>query len=182
MRFVKALDSVEGKSAASFEPELLKPRPRCDNGKGSCLGAVKIPDFFIVGALPVWHHRVLAEYLSQHPDIFMASKEMHHFGSDLRFGAQFLHRRDHQAYLARSLIPGTASGPGSVKRRYGICFPNKPPRRSKPSILKRGSSSCCDSRRKCSVPFTIYSVVTAMKVLANLRAGSGSPGRPPFRP
>jgi len=38
-------------------------------------------------------------YLAVHPDIFMARKEMHFFGSDLRFGSQF-YRRDHAAFLA----------------------------------------------------------------------------------
>jgi hypothetical protein len=38
-------------------------------------------------------------YLAVHPDVFMARKEMHFFGADLRFGPQF-YRRDHAAYLA----------------------------------------------------------------------------------
>jgi hypothetical protein len=38
-------------------------------------------------------------YLAVHPDVFMARKEMHFFGSDLRFGPQF-YRRDPTAYLA----------------------------------------------------------------------------------
>ena len=37
-------------------------------------------------------------YLAGHPDVFMARKEMHHFGADLRFGSQF-YRRDPYAYL-----------------------------------------------------------------------------------
>jgi hypothetical protein len=37
-------------------------------------------------------------YLAVHPDIFMARKEMHFFGSDLRFGSQF-YRRDATAFL-----------------------------------------------------------------------------------
>ena len=37
-------------------------------------------------------------YLSGHPDVFMARKEMHFFGADLRFGSQF-YRRDQAAYL-----------------------------------------------------------------------------------
>ena len=39
------------------------------------------------------------QYLAAHPDIYMAKKEMHAFGSDLRFGPQF-YRRDQEAYLA----------------------------------------------------------------------------------
>jgi hypothetical protein len=38
-------------------------------------------------------------YLAVHPDIFMARKEMHFFGSDLHFGPQF-YRRDPAAFLA----------------------------------------------------------------------------------
>jgi hypothetical protein len=41
----------------------------------------------------------MANYLATHPDIYMAKKEMHCFGSDLRFGAQF-YRRGLKAYLA----------------------------------------------------------------------------------
>ena len=37
-------------------------------------------------------------YLAGHPDVFMARKEMHLFGADLRFGSQF-YRRDPAAYL-----------------------------------------------------------------------------------
>src|SRR5581483_2588309 len=37
-------------------------------------------------------------YLAGHPEVFMARKEMHHFGADLRFGSQF-YRRDPSAYL-----------------------------------------------------------------------------------
>ncbi|MGH8487287.1 MAG: sulfotransferase [Gammaproteobacteria bacterium] len=42
------------------------------------------PDFFIVGA-PKCGPTALRHYLSQHPDIFLPEKEMHCFGSDLRF-------------------------------------------------------------------------------------------------
>ena len=41
----------------------------------------------------------MTEYLSHHPDIYMARKEMHFFGRDLHFGSQF-YRRDRNAYLA----------------------------------------------------------------------------------
>jgi hypothetical protein len=56
------------------------------------------PDFFIIGA-PKCGTTALVAYLAEHPDIFMARKEMHFFGSDLRFGRQF-YRRDWEAYLA----------------------------------------------------------------------------------
>ena len=58
----------------------------------------KRPDFFIVGA-PRCGTTALATYLSEHPDIYMAKKEMHFFGADLRFGPQFF-RRDCDAYRA----------------------------------------------------------------------------------
>jgi len=57
----------------------------------------KHPDFFIIGA-PKCGTTALAEYLSAHPDIFMARKEMHHFGHDLRFGGQ-IYRRNRADYL-----------------------------------------------------------------------------------
>jgi GT2 family glycosyltransferase len=41
----------------------------------------------------------MADYLATHPEIYMAPKEMHYFGADLRFGPQFF-RRDLAAYLA----------------------------------------------------------------------------------
>lgn len=50
------------------------------------------PDFFIVGA-PKCGTTAMAEYLSVHPEIFMARKEMHVFGQDLKFGSQFYRRK-----------------------------------------------------------------------------------------
>ncbi len=41
----------------------------------------------------------LTDYLATHPQIFMAQKEMHFFGHDLHFAANF-YRRDEQEYLA----------------------------------------------------------------------------------
>jgi len=61
------------------------------------LGTPRIPDFFIVGA-PKSGTSAIAEYLAAHPDVYMAKKEMHLFGADLRFGARF-YRRDSKAYL-----------------------------------------------------------------------------------
>lgn len=58
----------------------------------------KKPDFFIVGA-PKSGTTALDQYLAAHPDIFMAKKEIHFFGSDLKFGRQ-IYRRDHAGYLA----------------------------------------------------------------------------------
>ena len=56
------------------------------------------PGFFVVGA-PKCGTTVLDHYLRLHPEVFMARKEMHFFGSDLHFGPQF-YRRDEQAYLS----------------------------------------------------------------------------------
>ena len=44
---------------------------------------LKKPDFFIVGA-PKSGTTALNNYLSQHPNVFMAQKELHRFGSDLK--------------------------------------------------------------------------------------------------
>jgi hypothetical protein len=41
----------------------------------------------------------MSQFLGGHPDIFMARKEMHFFGSDLRFGSRF-YRRDLETYLS----------------------------------------------------------------------------------
>jgi Sulfotransferase domain len=41
----------------------------------------------------------MSSYLAGHPDVFMARKEMHYFGADLRFGRQF-YRRGTKEYLA----------------------------------------------------------------------------------
>lgn len=56
------------------------------------------PGFFIVGA-PKSGTTAMSDYLGAHPDIFMARKEMHYFGSDLKFGPHFF-RRNEQEYLA----------------------------------------------------------------------------------
>ncbi len=45
-------------------------------------GNIKKPDFFIVGAQKCGTTS-MAEYLSQHPDVFMARGEPHFFGSDI---------------------------------------------------------------------------------------------------
>lgn len=58
---------------------------------------VRRPDLFIVGA-PKCGTTAMTQYLASHPDLYMARKEMHFFGSDLKFGTQF-YRRDLAAYL-----------------------------------------------------------------------------------
>ena len=77
---------------AAETPRLMRskhplPKPSCREES-----ATKHPDFFIIGA-PKCGTTALAEYLSHHPDIFMARKEMHYFGSDLRFGSQIYCRK-----------------------------------------------------------------------------------------
>ena len=42
---------------------------------------MKTPNFFIVGA-PKCGTTAMNDYLNRHPDIFMATKELHYFGSD----------------------------------------------------------------------------------------------------
>ena len=42
------------------------------------------PDFFFVGH-PRSGSGLLDSFLKGHPDIFMARKELHYFGSDLRY-------------------------------------------------------------------------------------------------
>ena len=73
---------------------------RALRGEASKMQSVggKKPDVFIVGA-PKCGTSAMDQYLAAHPDIYMAKKEMHAFGSDLRFGPQF-YRRDQEAYLA----------------------------------------------------------------------------------
>jgi hypothetical protein len=48
---------------------------------------MKKPNFFIVGA-PKCGTTALNDYLSMHPDIFMATKELHYFGSDLKVASR----------------------------------------------------------------------------------------------
>lgn len=60
----------------------------------------KRPDFFIVGA-PKCGTTALNDYLAEHPNIFVARKEMHFFGSDLNFGPHFqLYRHFPKDYRA----------------------------------------------------------------------------------
>lgn len=64
------------------------------------MASPKRPDFFIVGA-PKCGTTALNHYLAAHPDIFMAKKETHFFGADLRFGPQLqFYRRYPNEYSA----------------------------------------------------------------------------------
>lgn len=55
---------------------------------------MKIPNFFIVGA-PKCGTTAMNNYLNQHPDVYMAHKELHYFGNDL----QVKNRISEQEYL-----------------------------------------------------------------------------------
>lgn len=58
------------------------------------------PNFFIVGA-PKCGTTAMNDYLSQHPDIFMAEKELHYFGSDIQYTKLSTKGKlTEQAYLA----------------------------------------------------------------------------------
>ncbi len=54
-------------------------------------GAANRPSVFIVGA-PKSGTTAMSVFLGAHPEIFMARKEMHVFGADLRFSAHFYRR------------------------------------------------------------------------------------------
>lgn len=58
------------------------------------------PNFFIVGA-PRCGTTSMYEYLRQHPDVYMSpSKELHFFGTDIRYPQAARMVRDRQEYLA----------------------------------------------------------------------------------
>jgi hypothetical protein len=78
----------------------------------------KTPDFFIVGA-PKCGTTAMAEYLSRHPDIFMARKEMHYFGRDLRWGSQIFRRQPREYWREFAARNGQArAGEASVWYLY----------------------------------------------------------------
>ncbi len=74
------------------------------------------PDFFIVGA-PKCGTTAMNNYLAQHPQIFMARKEMHCFGSDLQWRKPYF---DCAGYLAQfaAAEPGQKAGEASVWYLY----------------------------------------------------------------
>ena len=78
-------------------PTMVRERALRSEAQKMQPGGEKKPDVFIVGA-PKCGTTAMDHYLAAHPDIYMAKKEMHAFGSDLRFGPQF-YRRDQEAYL-----------------------------------------------------------------------------------
>jgi hypothetical protein len=77
-----------------------------------------VPDLFLVGA-PKTGTTALSKYLSAHPAIYMARKEMHFFGRDLHFGRAFF-RRNREEYLAEFAPRGDAyrAGESSVWYLY----------------------------------------------------------------
>ena len=74
------------------------------------------PDFFIVGA-PKSGTTALHEYLSQHPDVFMARKELHFFGSDLDWkGGKVTREQYREAFRGSSAAK--RAGDASVRYLY----------------------------------------------------------------
>ena len=73
------------------------------SNSGSTSGRIELADVcgrtFLLWAPPKAAQRRWPITWAAHPEIYLARKEMHFFGSDLRFGPQFF-RRDLPAYLA----------------------------------------------------------------------------------
>lgn len=72
---------------------------------------INIPDFFIVGA-PKSGTTALNHFLQQHPDIYMAKKELHYFGSDLGIIQKSLTLNDYLSFFDeadKNQIKGEAS-------------------------------------------------------------------------
>ncbi|MCO6499303.1 MAG: sulfotransferase domain-containing protein [Vicingus serpentipes] len=61
-------------------------------------GAKKYPDFLIVGA-PKSGTTAFNHFLDQHPSIFMAKKELHYFGSDLKIKQEPLPETTYLSYF-----------------------------------------------------------------------------------
>jgi len=73
------------------------------------------PDFFIVGA-PKTGTTALYSYLKEHPEIFMPEiKELHYFGSDLRFNTT---RRSEEDYLSHFISVKNEKRIGEASVRY----------------------------------------------------------------
>jgi hypothetical protein len=81
-------------------------------------GAVEriLPDFVVVGA-PKCGTTSLDRYLSQHPDVFMARKEQHYWGSDLEFRWPRITTEAYSASLATD-APARVRGEASVWYLY----------------------------------------------------------------
>jgi len=77
-------------------------------------GYVRRPDFFIVGA-PKSGTTSMAEYLRQHPDVFMARGEPHFFGSDVRYN---LEQMTEEEYLDCFSEAGNARRAGEKSTWY----------------------------------------------------------------
>ena len=75
---------------------------------------IKKPDFFIVGA-PKCGTTALANYLGQHPDIFMAKqKESHHFATDLIPYDDYWRNRNHYLKIFQEAKENQIIGEASV--------------------------------------------------------------------
>jgi hypothetical protein len=89
-----------------------------DGQPGGGANLQKTPDFFIVGA-PKCGTTAMTEYLSWHPDIFMARKEMHYFGRDLQWGSQIFRRQPQEYWKEFQAWNGQArAGEASVWYLY----------------------------------------------------------------
>jgi hypothetical protein len=77
---------------------------------------VRGPDFFIVGSLKAGT-TALNSYLAAHPDIFMARKDMHGFGSDLPLGPM-TRKRAWSDYVASFSEAGDAQRVGETSGGY----------------------------------------------------------------
>ena len=96
----------------------LRKWSQTDGQPGGGANLQKTPDFFIVGA-PKCGTTAMAEYLSRHPDIFMARKEMHYFGRDLRWGSQIFRRQPREYWREFAAWSGQArAGEASVWYLY----------------------------------------------------------------
>jgi len=69
---------------------------------------MRSPEFFIVGA-PKCGTTFLAQYLSKHPQVFVAAGEPHYFGSDLRFTTRRISLEEYLA-LFKSADSSQAAG------------------------------------------------------------------------
>lgn len=87
---------LPAETATDFQPRMADVLP--PRAVSECPPVAVKPDFFIVGG-PKCGTTAMADYLAAHPGIFMARKEMHFFGKDLRFASHF-YRRAEREYLA----------------------------------------------------------------------------------
>jgi hypothetical protein len=75
---------------------------------------IRTPDFFIVGA-PKCGTTALNDYLAKHPEIFMAEKELHYFGTDIVLRYQ---RMKLEEYLGKFRLAGDKKRVGEASVWY----------------------------------------------------------------